>query len=87
MLLAGLKLMFIGMATVLLFLLLMIVLIQIVSKLTVNIAAKELEVIKNEKLERARRANEIKLSDEGDVPIAVFAAAIAAFEEDAVNGN
>jgi sodium pump decarboxylase gamma subunit len=87
MLLAGLKLMFIGMATVVLFLLLMIVLIQIVSKLTVNIAAKELAAIKKEKLERARRANEIKLSEEGDVPIAVFAAAIAAFEEDAVNGN
>ncbi len=72
MLLAGLKLMFIGMATVLLFLLLMIVLIQVVSRLTVNIAAKELEAIKNEKLERARRANEIKLSEEGEIPIAVF---------------
>ena len=79
--------MFIGMTTVLLFLLLMIVLIQVVSKLTANVAVKELEAIKREKLERAQQTKKMKLTTEGDVPIAVFAAAIAAYEEDAINEN
>ncbi len=82
MLLAGLKLMLIGMATVLLFLLLMIVLVHLVSKLTANVAARELEAINAEKRERAQRARGAGLLGEGDVPIAVFVAAIAAYEED-----
>ncbi len=73
--------MFIGMSTVLLFLFLMIVMILVVSKLTVNIAARELEAIKREKEKRAKRPKGIQLSDEGDVPVAVFAAAIAAYED------
>ncbi len=80
MLLAGLKLMFIGMTTVLLFLILMIVLIQIISKLTANIAKRELEMIKKGAAERAEKAKKIKMDD--DVPVAVFAAAIAAYEND-----
>ena len=84
MLLAGLKLMLIGMATVLLFLLLMIALIQLVSKLAANITASELEDLESEKRERRRahRTEAVPPHVEGDIPIAVFAAAIAAYEND-----
>ena len=78
--------MLIGMTTVLLFLLFMIVLIQLVSKLTANITIRELKVLEAEKRERARRAGGVQQREEGDVPIAVFAAAIAAYEEDTGKG-
>jgi oxaloacetate decarboxylase (Na+ extruding) subunit gamma len=80
MLIAGLKLMFIGMTTVLLFLVLMIFLIQIVSKLTANIAKRELDIIKKAAAERAERAKKIDMDD--DIPIAVITAAVAAYEHD-----
>ena len=80
MLLAGLKLMFIGMTTVLLFLVLMIFLIQIVSKLTANIAKRELDIIKKAAAERAERAKKIDMDD--DIPIAVITAAVAAYEHE-----
>jgi oxaloacetate decarboxylase (Na+ extruding) subunit gamma len=80
MLLAGLKLMFIGMTTVVLFLVLMIFLIQVVSKLTANIAKRELDIIKKAAAERAERAKKIDMDD--DIPIAVITAAVAAYEHE-----
>lgn len=80
MLLAGLKLMFIGMTTVVLFLILMIFLIQVISKLTANIAKRELDIIKKAAAKRAERAKKIDMDD--DIPIAVITAAIAAYEHE-----
>jgi len=80
MLLAGLKLMFIGMTTVVLFLVLMILLIKIVSKLTENIVKRELDIIKKASAARAERAKKIDMDD--DIPIAVLTAAVAAYEKD-----
>ena len=72
--------MFIGMTTVVLFLVLMIFLIQVVSKLTANIAKRELDIIKKAAAERAERAKKIDMDD--DIPIAVITAAVAAYEHD-----
>lgn len=72
--------MFIGMTTVILFLVLMILLIQIVSKLTRNIVKRELDIIKKAAAARAERAKKIDMDD--DIPIAVIAAAVAAYEKD-----
>ncbi|MBT4289354.1 MAG: OadG family protein [Deltaproteobacteria bacterium] len=80
MLLAGLKLMFIGMTTVVLFLVLMILLIKIVSRLTVNIVKREVDIIKKAAAARAERAKKIDMDD--DIPIAVLTAAVAAYEND-----
>lgn len=81
-LLEGLKLMIIGMTTVLLFLSFMILLINIVAKLTAGFAAHELAMIQKEKEERARKAKKLKGASKNEVPTAVFAAAIAAYEKD-----
>ena len=72
--------MFIGMTTVVLFLVLMIFLIQVVSKLTANIAKRELDIIKKAAAERAERAKKIDMDD--DIPIAVITAAVAAYEHE-----
>ena len=81
-LLEGLKLMVIGMTTVLLFLAFMILLIQIVAKLTAGFAAHELAIIQKAKEDRARKAKKLKGISQGEIPTAVFAAAIAAYEQD-----
>ena len=79
----GLKLMVVGMTTVLLFLSLMILLIQLSARLTKDVTARELQAIEDEK-ERLRKQRERdKLAaEEGDDDIAVISAAIAAFEAD-----
>lgn len=93
--------MVIGMAAVLLFLSLMIVLINLVSHATRKITARELELIEFEKKERATKAARKKNSvqkdspptavlgaaQEDNPPIAVFAAAIAAYETDNAPGQ
>ena len=87
MLIEGVKLMFIGMATVLLFITFMIMLIQLVSVLTKNIAENELKAIEEAKKKRAQNAAGQGKVDGGDVPIAVITAAIAAYEEDKLKQN
>jgi len=81
MIVEGLKLMVVGMTTVLLFLMLMILLIQIAARLTKNVTARELKAIEDEKeLSKQMRKME-KLAAEGDDnDIVVITAAIAAFE-------
>ena len=83
MIVEGLKLMVVGMTTVLLFLTLMILLIQWVAHLTRNVTAQELLAIEHEK-ERLKREKEerAKLAAAGDSDdeIVVISAAIAAFE-------
>lgn len=81
MIVEGLKLMVVGMTTVLLFLMLMILLIQIAARLTKNVTARELKAIEEEKelLKQMRKME--KLAAEGDDnDIVVITAAIAAFE-------
>ncbi len=86
MLLEGVKLMFVGMTTVLLFLSFMIILLQLVAKLTRNIAQQELDSIEKERLrkhQQHQRRKALKMaasSKSHDEDIAVIAAAIAAFE-------
>ncbi len=83
MIVEGLKLMVVGMTTVLLFLTFMILLIQLSARLTKDVTARELQAIEDEK-ERLRKQRERdKLAaEEGDDDIAVISAAIAAFEAD-----
>ncbi|MEJ2134539.1 MAG: OadG family protein [Desulfofustis sp.] len=83
MIVEGLKLMVVGMTTVLLFLTFMILLIQLSARLTKEVTARELQAIEDEK-ERLRKQRERdKLAaEEGDDDIAVISAAIAAFEAD-----
>lgn len=81
MIIEGVKLMFVGMTTVVLFLILMIYLIQLVSRLTRSATARELEGIKLERELLARSRKEKQSSEEDtDGDIAAIAAAIAAFE-------
>ena len=72
----GLKLMVVGMATVMIFLVLLIACIELVKYLTRNHAA---HVLENQKklVDTA-----FKLENSKTVPIEVFAAAISAFEAD-----
>ena len=81
MIVEGLKLMVVGMTTVLLFLTFMILLIQAAAKLTKDVTARELQAIEDEK-ERLRqlRDKEKLAAEEGDDDIVVITAAIAAFE-------
>jgi len=81
MIVEGLKLMVVGMTTVLLFLTFMILLIQTAAKLTKEVTARELQAIENEKERlRQQREKEKLASEEGDDDIVVITAAIAAFE-------
>jgi len=86
MIIEGIKLMFIGMTTVMLFLTLMIYLIGLVSRLTRGSAARELEAIKLERelLARTRREKQAKqdtaVNPDADEEIAAIAAAVAAYE-------
>ncbi|MBW2682141.1 MAG: OadG family protein [Deltaproteobacteria bacterium] len=76
----GVKLMFIGMTTVLLFLFLMIVLVQFVSYLTRDATSREMEELRKERELQAQRKKTTKFSDDTEEDIAVIAAAVATFE-------
>jgi len=80
MIIEGVKLMFVGMTTVVLFLIFMILLIQLVSRLTREATARELAAIKLERELLARSKKEKAASSDADEDIAVIAAAVAAFE-------
>lgn len=81
MIVEGLKLMVVGMTTVLMFLMFMILLIQVAARLTKDVTARELQAIENEK-DRLRQQREMEklAAEEGNDDIAVITAAIAAFE-------
>ena len=81
MIVEGLKLMVVGMTTVLMFLTLMILLIQFAARLTRDVTARELLAIENEKQRlKALREKEKMAAAEGDDDIVVITAAVAAFE-------
>lgn len=86
MIIEGIKLMFIGMTTVMLFLTLMIFLIGFVSRLTRGAAEKELEKIRLERELLARNRREKRATQEetahtdADEEIAAISAAVAAYE-------
>ena len=73
--------MVVGMTTVVLFLSLMILLIQLAAHLAKGVTARELQAIQDEK-ERSKRERELaKLAaDDSDEDIVVISAAIAAYE-------
>jgi oxaloacetate decarboxylase (Na+ extruding) subunit gamma len=82
MIFAGVKLMVVGMTTVMLFLGLMILFINLIAWLTRGVTARELETIEREKAfqaEQRKRAKEVATGD-ADEDIAVIAAAVAAYE-------
>ena len=80
----GVKLMFVGMTTVLLFLCFMILLIQLVSYLTRDATARELDAIQKDRELQAQRKKQAKakatLPGDAEEDIAVIAAAVAAYE-------
>lgn len=76
----GVKLMFIGMTTVMLFLILMILLLQLASYLTRDVTAREVESIRLEREMEALRKKRAKDASDADEDIAVIAAAVAAYE-------
>ena len=83
MIVEGLKLMVVGMTTVLLFLMFMILLIQLVAYLTKDATARELQAIEDEKARLRREKEKARLAaaaDDSDEDIVVISAAIAAFE-------
>ncbi|MBT8328898.1 MAG: OadG family protein [Desulfofustis sp.] len=81
MIVEGLKLMVVGMTTVVLFLTFMILLIQAAAKLTKDVTARELQAIEDEKERlRQQREKEKLASEESNDDIVVITAAIAAFE-------
>lgn len=87
MIIEGLKLMVVGMTTVLLFLMFMILLIQVSARLTKDVTARELKAIEAEK-ERMKQQREMEkeaasavaASGDDDNDIVVITAAVAAFE-------
>jgi len=81
----GVKLMIVGMATVMLFLGLMIYFINFVAYLTRSAAARELETIRREREVQAANRKKAQLTATGsnaDDDIAAIAAAVAAFESE-----
>ena len=83
MIIEGLKLMVVGMTTVLLFLTFMILLIQLVAHLTREITARELQAMEDERERLKQEREREKLAaaiDDSDEDIVVITAAIAAFE-------
>lgn len=82
MLFEGVKLMIVGMTTVMLFLCLMILFINLVAYLTKGEATKELEAIEKERELQALKRKQAKeaASADADEDIAVIAAAVAAYE-------
>ncbi len=81
MIVEGLKLMVVGMTTVLLFLTLMIWLITFAAYLAKGNTARELQAIDEERARLKREREQKKLAaDDSDEDIVVITAAIAAFE-------
>ncbi len=80
----GVKLMVVGMTTVMLFLCLMILFISLVSFLTRGSAAREIEAIAAERALQAqnRKKSRELTSEDADEDIAVITAAVAAYEEE-----
>jgi oxaloacetate decarboxylase gamma subunit len=78
----GVKLMVVGMTTVMLFLLLMILFINLVAMLTRGATARELDAIEKERKLQALNRKKAKqvTSQDSDEDIAVIAAAVAAYE-------
>jgi sodium pump decarboxylase gamma subunit len=78
----GVKLMVVGMTTVMLFLLLMIFFVTVVSFLTRGSAAREVEAIAIERALQAKNRKKAKevTSEDADEDIAVIAAAVTAYE-------
>jgi len=82
MLFEGVKLMIVGMTTVMLFLLLMILFINLIAYLTKGEAAREISEIEKERELQALKRKQAKETTSGDADedIAVIGAAIAAYE-------
>lgn len=82
MLFEGVKLMILGMTTVMLFLFLMILFINLVAYLTRGEAVKELDAIAKERELQALKRKQAKEAASADVDedIAVIAAAVATYE-------
>lgn len=81
MIVEGLKLMVVGMTTVLLFLTLMIWLIQLAAFLARGNTARELQAIEEDRARLKREREQKKLAaDDSDEDIVVITAAIAAYE-------
>lgn len=84
----GVKLMVVGMTTVMLFLVLMILFINLVSFLTRGSAAREVAAIAKERALQAANRKKAKemtsevTSNDADEDIAVIAAAVAAYERE-----
>jgi len=78
----GVKLMVVGMTTVMLFFLLMILFINLVAMLTRGATARELEAIEKERKLQSlnRKKTKEATSQDADEDIAVIAAAVAAYE-------
>lgn len=84
----GIKLMLVGMTTVLLFLIAMILIIQLVSYLTRGATVQELASLEEERkrqIEKRKQRREARaaanvVDDNADQDIAVIAAAVAAYE-------
>ena len=78
----GVKLMVVGMTTVMLFLCLMILFINLVAYLTRGSAAREVEAIAAERALQARNRKKAKetTTQDADEDIAVIAAAVTAYE-------
>jgi sodium pump decarboxylase gamma subunit len=79
----GIKLMVIGMATVMVFLVLMVYIINYVAYLTKGIAARELEAIRRDRELLAasrKKAQKAAIDSHEEDDIAVIGAAVAAFE-------
>ena len=78
----GVKLMVVGMTTVMLFLLLMILFINVIALLTRGATARELNGIEQERKLQALNRKKAKeaTSQDTDEDIAVIAAAVAAYE-------
>ncbi len=79
MLLEGLKLMIVGMATVMLFLLLLIACIELVRFLTRNFTLNQEQSLL---LSRKSDSNKFKTTSNLELPVEVFAAAISSYESD-----
>ena len=88
-LIEGLKLMVIGMTTVFVFLSIMIMVINLVARLTKKHAIIELDQLEEAKLARASKSRNKKGkgTGQGQVPTAVISAAVAAYQTDEKNQN
>ncbi len=82
MIIEGVKLMLVGMTTVLLFLCFTIVLIQLISRLTRETSSREVAAMRLEKRKRIGIRPEAVSAPDFEEDIAVIAAAVAAYEAD-----